>query len=52
MLLLRAKPTASEYLRVLSEAGMLESKKIKQWIFYKRSETGIKAAKARLGEVL
>ncbi len=47
-----SQPTASEHLKILSEAGLLESKKIKQWIFYKRSEAGIKAAKARLSEAL
>lgn len=40
-----AQPTASEHLRVLSEAGFLVGTKIKQWIFYKRDEKALKAFK-------
>lgn len=45
-------PTASEHLRILSDAGLLESKKIKQWIFYKRDASGLKAARRILSEIL
>lgn len=47
-----SQPTASEHLKVLSSAGLLKSKKIKQWIFYKRDETAIKAARKALAEAL
>jgi DNA-binding transcriptional ArsR family regulator len=47
-----SQPTASEHLKVLSSAGLLKSKKIKQWIFYKRDEAAIKAARRLLTEVL
>ena len=38
-------PTASEHLKVLSQAGLLRSKRIKQWTFYQRDETVISALK-------
>jgi DNA-binding transcriptional ArsR family regulator len=40
-----SQPTASEHLKVLSQAGLLKSKRIKQWIFYKRDEARIKEVK-------
>jgi DNA-binding transcriptional ArsR family regulator len=40
-----SQPTASEHLRILSQAGLLKPKRIKQWIFYKRDESRIKALK-------
>ena len=39
------QPTASEHLRVLSQAGLIHGKKIKQWTFYRRHEPGIKQLK-------
>jgi ArsR family transcriptional regulator len=38
-------PTASEHLRVLTRAGLLTPKRIRQWTFYKRDEKRIGAAK-------
>src|SRR5262245_41059078 len=38
-------PTASEHLRVLTQAGLLTPRRIKQWTFYKRDEKRIGAAK-------
>jgi ArsR family transcriptional regulator len=38
-------PTASEHLKILSQAGLLESKRVKQWTFYKRDERQIKEIK-------
>jgi DNA-binding transcriptional ArsR family regulator len=46
------QPTASEHLRILSDAGLLKSKKIRQWIFYKRDADGIRQARRSLTEVL
>src|SRR5215468_7437926 len=40
-----SQPTASEHLKVLSQAGLLRSKRIKQWTFYQRDETFISALK-------
>lgn len=36
-----SQPTASEHLRVLTQAGFLQSKRIKQWTFYRRDEKRI-----------
>jgi len=33
-----SQPTASEHLRVLTQAGLIRGKRIKQWTFYKRDE--------------
>ena len=40
-----SQPTASEHLKVLSQAGFLRSKRIKQWTFYQRNETVISEIK-------
>jgi DNA-binding transcriptional ArsR family regulator len=37
-----SQPTASEHLRILSQAGLIQGKRIKQWIFYQRDENGIR----------
>ncbi|MFN2528200.1 MAG: ArsR/SmtB family transcription factor [Candidatus Baltobacteraceae bacterium] len=36
-----SQPTVSEHLRVLTAAGLLRGKRIKQWTFYKRDEKRI-----------
>src|ERR1700741_5293824 len=33
-----SQPTASEHLRILTQAGLLRAKRIKQWTFYRRDE--------------
>src|ERR1700736_5769324 len=43
-----SQPTLSEHMRVLSEAGLVQSKRIKQWTFYKRDETRIREIKRSL----
>ena len=40
-----SQPTVSEHLRILAEAGLVRSKRIKQWTFYKRDEASIKELK-------
>lgn len=40
-----SQPTASEHLKILSRAGLVRAKRIKQWTFYKRDEKRIAAAK-------
>jgi DNA-binding transcriptional ArsR family regulator len=37
--------SASEHLRILVDLGLLRSKRIKQWTFYRRDERRIAAAK-------
>jgi len=41
-------PTLSEHLKVLSQAGLIRGKRIKQWTFYKRDEARIRELKARV----
>ncbi|WP_410052644.1 ArsR/SmtB family transcription factor [Bradyrhizobium sp. SZCCHNRI3052] len=36
-----SQPTVSEHLKVLSQAGFLRAKRVKQWTFYKRDESRI-----------
>ena|SRR5436190_24009813 len=40
-----SQPTVSEHLKVLSHAGLIRGKRIKQWIFYKRDEVRIREIK-------
>jgi DNA-binding transcriptional ArsR family regulator len=42
------QPTASEHLRILTAAGLIRGKRIKQWTFYKRDEARIRAIKNRV----
>ena len=42
-------PTASEHLRILTQAGLVRPKRIRQWTFYKRDEARIAAVKRALG---
>ena len=43
-----SQPTVSEHMRVLTQAGLVRAKRIKQWTFYKRDETRIRQLKRRL----
>lgn len=47
-----SQPTLSEHMRVLSQAGLVQSKKIKQWTFYKRNEPRIKEFKRTVAQCL
>jgi ArsR family transcriptional regulator len=38
----------SEHLKILSEAGLIRGKRIKQWTFYRRDEAKIKDLKTRI----
>ena len=40
-----SQATASEHLRVLSQAGLVRGKRIKQWTFYRRDEKQIAEVK-------
>ncbi|THK37387.1 ArsR family transcriptional regulator [Ensifer sp. MPMI2T] len=44
--------TLSEHMRVLSQAGLVRAKRIKQWVFYKRNEERIRAARTLIQESL
>jgi ArsR family transcriptional regulator len=47
-----SQPTVSEHLKVLTQAGLLSSKRIKQWTFYKRDETAIRSLKSAIRDEL
>jgi DNA-binding transcriptional ArsR family regulator len=40
-----SQPTLSEHMRVLSQAGLVRGKRIKQWTFYTRDEKRIREFK-------
>ena len=40
-----SQPTVSEHLKILAQAGLIQSKRIKQWTFYKRDEAYIRKIK-------
>jgi DNA-binding transcriptional ArsR family regulator len=40
-----SQPTLSQHMRVLSHAELVQSKRIRQWIFYKRNESKIRQIK-------
>lgn len=44
-----SQPTCGEHLKVLTRAGLIRGKKIKQWVFYQRAEENIAVAKELLG---
>jgi ArsR family transcriptional regulator len=43
-----SQPTATEHLKVLSQAGLVRSKRIKQWTFYRRDEPRIREVKKEI----
>ena len=43
-----SQPACGEHLKVLSQAGLIRGKKIKQWVFYQRNEDRIAEAKELL----
>jgi len=47
-----SQPTVSEHLKVLTQAGLLRAKRIKQWTFYRRDEDSIRAIKRAIGTKL
>ncbi len=46
-----SQPTASEHLKVLTQAGLIRGTRIKQWIFYRRDEARIKALRRALARL-
>ena len=45
-----SQPTLSEHMRVLTGAGLVRAKRIKQWTFYKRDNAKIAALTAALAQ--
>jgi ArsR family transcriptional regulator len=46
-----SQPTATEHMKVLSHAGFVRSKRIKQWTFYKRDENRIREIKKEIAKI-
>ncbi len=47
-----SQPTASGHLRILAQARLIESKRVKQWTFYKRNNAKIKELKKVIADEL
>ena len=47
-----SQPTLSEHMRILSQANLVQSKRIKRWTFYKRNEGCIKEIKKSISSGL
>jgi DNA-binding transcriptional ArsR family regulator len=47
-----AQPTATTHLQALARAGLVTSKRIGQWTFYKRDEAAIRALKRQIRDEL
>lgn len=47
-----AQPTATAHLQTLKRAGLLTSKRVGQWTFYKRDEDAIAQAKQQLQQLM
>ena len=45
-----SQPTLSEHMKVLSQAGLVRAKRIKQWTFYKRDEDRITEIKRAIAD--
>lgn len=46
-----SQPTASEHLKLLTQAGLVTPKRIKQWIFYRRNERRIREFRRELRRI-
>jgi len=47
-----AQPTATSHLQALARAGLVTSKRVGQWTFYKRDEAALAAVKQKIAEEL
>ena len=47
-----AQPTATAHMQALARAGLVTSKRIGQWTFYKRDEAALAALKQTIAEEL
>jgi DNA-binding transcriptional ArsR family regulator len=43
-----SQPAAGEHLKILAQAGLIEGKRIRQWVFYRRNEKRINEVKRAL----
>jgi DNA-binding transcriptional ArsR family regulator len=41
-------PTLSEHIKILSQAGLVRGKRVKQWTFYRRNDVTINAVKEQI----
>lgn len=46
-----SQPSLSEHMRVLSTAGLVRGKRIKQWTFYRRNEARIRAVRRSVARI-
>ncbi len=44
-----SQPTVSEHMRILTAAGLVSAKRIKQWTFYRRNEARLAELRAAIG---
>jgi ArsR family transcriptional regulator len=47
-----SQPTVSEHMRILTHAGLVTAKRIKQWTFYRRDEIRLAELRAAIGAKL
>jgi ArsR family transcriptional regulator len=47
-----SQPTVSEHMRILTQAGLVSAKRIKQWTFYRRDEERLVRLRAAISERL
>lgn len=47
-----AQPTATAHMQALARAGLVTSRRIGQWTFYKRDEAALAALKQKIAEEL
>ena len=45
------QPTASEHLNILTGAGLLRARRIKQWTFYRRNEGALQKLKIQISKL-
>lgn len=46
-----SQPSLSEHMRVLSAAGLVRGKRIRQWTFYRRNEARIRAVRRSVARI-
>jgi DNA-binding transcriptional ArsR family regulator len=47
-----SQPTASEHMKILTTAGLVRTRRIKQWTFYRRDEANIAQVKKQFADDL
>ncbi len=46
------QPTLSEHMKLLTQTGLVDAKRIKQWTFYRRNEERIRTIKALISDAI